>query len=382
MSHKFSMIGCILISLTMALSAFGKDVSAEKEKPRPFIEYITLASQELAHRNLYPTIDLLEDGTLFCVWTVMERVGEKNINIVGAFSVDHGKTWSRPVNIIKSPDMDFDPSTVVAGKRIIVTSTTRPPTNKMSTSITLATRSEDSGRTWSELYQISMNHRYTCGKIHRALQIRNGWLLMPYSWDRILETGSEMTSEGQMDMAIGMMISKDNGLTWFNSADAYAKTKKGKDGAIDGVDEPAIVELNDGTIYTLLRTGNDYLWESRSRDNGLTWDVPTPSPLFGRNAPAALHKITGDRGEIVVIWNKSKVRNPLCAALSNDNCKSWSQPRVLIDTGGPRACYPGCVQAADGTIVVVWEQQHDQGQGHDIRLARFNRAWLTMETKD
>ncbi|MEA1952431.1 MAG: sialidase family protein, partial [Planctomycetota bacterium] len=126
----------------------------------------------------------------------------------------------------------------------------------------------------------------------------------------------------------------------------------------------------------LARTGSTHLYESRSTDEGRTWTTARPSPLFGCNAPAALCRFEADgRRGIMCVWNNAIARHPLSAAASFDGGKTWSKPKsVSGPTGGPQASYPTCTQAADGTLVAVWQQ--DTPGGRDIRSAQFNLAWL------
>jgi lysophospholipase L1-like esterase len=221
-----------------------------------------------------------------------------------------------------------------------------------------------------------MGHRYTCGKTHRGLRLRSGTLLMGYSWEVGLDHGGRLHSEGAMDLRAGVLRSTDNGETWSNGGDTHASYEKAKAGAVSGTDEPAIVELDDGSIYMLMRTGSTHLYEARSTDEGETWHDVQPSPLTGTNAPAALGAVEhgGKRG-IVVVWDNGPERFPLCAAASFDGGRTWSSPR---DIGFPytegQASYPSCVQAPDGTLLAVWQQ--DVAGGRDIRLARFSPEWL------
>jgi len=85
--------------------------------------------------------------------------------------------------------------------------------------------------------------------------------------------------------------------------------------------------------------------------------------------------------DLLVAWDNSTTeRTPLTTALSTDQGRSWSSPKVLVDTQGPeQASYPSAVQASDGTMIVVWQQQLPQS-GREIRVARFNREWLLGNT--
>ena len=94
------------------------------------------------------------------------------------------------------------------------------------------------------------------------------------------------------------MISTDDGLNWHNGGETDAACEPLTPNAVRGTDEPAIVELDDGSVYMLMRTGSDHLYQARSTDEGKTWTAIGPSPLRGSNAPAALcnFQVDGRRG--------------------------------------------------------------------------------------
>lgn len=338
-------------------------------------ERFTIADHtQEASQNSYPCLARLEDGRLFVVWVAARPGNGDRGAIVGAFSNDHGRTWSKPVEILPG-ESELDPSIIVTGERILVTSTVQDGPG-ISTSITRCSRSEDNGKTWGKPYEIPMNHRYTAGKIHRGLKLKSGVLLMGYSWDVICESGKMLGSEGEMRLRTGMMISRDNGLTWTNGEDFDVDCEVVSKWAIHGCAEPAIVELDDGSVYMLVRTGADYLYQARSTDEGKTWTDIGPSPLKGHNAPAALCKFqAGQRRGILCVWDNARERYPLCATASFDGGKTWSKPKDIAGaTGGQQAAYPSCEQAADGTLVAVWFQ--DVSGGRDINCARFTADWL------
>ena len=343
----------------------------------PIFERQIIAPCEKEARKCYPCMARLGDDRLMVVWSSCEG---NRCRIVGGFSDDHGRTWSTPIPLIHTPSgRDYDPSILVSANRVLVTSTTLPVGAGIRTSTTWCTRSEDHGKTWSELFQIPMNHRYTCGKTHHGLRLKSGTLLLGYSWDVICEEGKTLSAEGEMHLRAGVMISTNNGQSWINGGDTDAAYEKISGGAVHGTDEPAIVELPNGSIYMLMRTGSTHLYEARSNDEGRTWTGIHPSPLRGTNAPAALCKfdVAGRRG-IMCVWDNAKTRYPLCGATSFDGGRSWSRPRDIAGpTEGRQASYPSCEQAADGTLVAVWQQ--DVPGGRDVRSARFNLEWLLLD---
>lgn len=317
-----------------------------------------------------PCMARLEDGRLLLVWTTGGDA------ITGVYS-NAGREWSTPVTLLStSTGHDYDPSIVVSGNRIFVTATSTNTGTGIATSTTPCVRSEDNGQTWGDRYEIPMNHRYTCGKCHHGLRLKSGTLLLGYAWDQKCEQGKALASEGDMLLSAGVMISTDNGLAWKNGGDANATYDRIGGGAVSGTDEPAIVELDDGSIYMLMRTGSDHLYQARSTDEGKTWTDIGPSPLRGSNAPAALCNFqVGQRRGILCVWDNAIERFPLCAAASFDGGRTWTNPRDIAGpTGGLQASYPSCEQAVDGSLVAVWQQQ--AASGWDVRCAYFSVEWL------
>ena len=90
----------------------------------PTLERVTISSVRECRIGAYPTLDRLADGRLLCVYSA----------------------------------------------------------------ITVAVRSDDSGRSWSKPYDIPMGHRYTSGKINRGIVLRDGTAMFGYSWDMSLDT--------------------------------------------------------------------------------------------------------------------------------------------------------------------------------------------------
>ena len=369
------MTNCLQVAALVLLFVFQSATTLRADEPR--FEREIIASHEEVPRNCYPCMARLGDDRLMVVWSSCDG---KTCRIVGAFSSDEGRTWSPSIGLIETPGgRDYDPSILVSANQVYVTSTTLPAGEGIRTSTTWCTRSDDNGKTWGQLYQIPMNHRYTCGKTHRGLRLESGTLLMGYSWDVICEEGKTLHSEGEMHLRAGVMISTDNGRSWCNGGDTDASYEKVSGGAVDGTDEPAIVELPDGSIYMLMRTGSTHLFEARSTDEGRTWTGIRPSRLRGTNAPAALcdFEVAGRRG-MMCVWDNAKTRYPLCGAASFDGGRSWSRPRDIAGpTGGLQASYPSCEQAADGTLVAVWQQVVPEGR--DVCCARFNLAWLLTD---
>jgi lysophospholipase L1-like esterase len=329
------------------------------------------------NHNSYPTVATLPDGRLFLTWEAGTGKSS-NTRVVGAFSSDGGRTWDKPETIIDTPLLDCDPTIILTSDEIQVYSTTRPHPEITYTEMWKTSRKFDGAR-WSQPVRMPAYHKYEVGKIHIGMTLADGTLLMPYSWDVLLQAGKSVAGEGKMLLKSGVMRSRDHGQTWTPGGDMFVEvTEKKSARGTGGVCEPAMVLLPGGEIFALLRTSDSWLYQSRSRDGGLSWDTPAPSPLAGHNSPAALCRLRNS-GDVLVVWNNSPLnRWPLDVALSTDGCKTWSKPHTLANKPGFQSAYPSATQAADGTLIAVWFQMLP-GNARELRIARFSRQWLVAE---
>ncbi len=327
-------------------------------------------------RNTIPQVARLADNRLMAVWSTSAK-GVNFSKVYNAFSQDGGKTWGKPnVLMAESGKSMADPNILVDGKRVLVFSTKVSVPNRIDKSWTMVVRSEDNGATWSAIDEIFIPRQYVSGKQHNGIVLRDGSYLVGVAWDRWPEQGMAARSEGEMDLTTGVLISKDGGKKWSLHGALHAVTERTTPGGTTGLCEPSMVELDNGEVLMILRSGAAHHYESRSTDGGVTWSTPVPSPLSGHNTPTALLRLSQNPKEIVAVWNNSPLaRYPLSTALSSDGGKTWSTPRILVRTDGLQVSYPGLTQAVDGTIVAVWQQAAPNG-GRDIRWARYSRDWI------
>jgi predicted neuraminidase len=348
-----------------------------QEKPF-FEEGVVRAPSIKGEINAYPVTSRTSTGNIFVAWS-LSGPGNTDGKIVGAISRDNGRTWSDPVTVIDVPkEFDGDPCIIIDGKRILVYSSSVIPPNKIDNSEVWLATSENDGESWSIPKKIRIPFKYFVGKRHIGLRLKNGVLVMPGSYDLWAEKGTPAKTEGEMDLKSGVLLSSDGGVTWSPHIDLHVSAQKVTPYSTGGVVEPAIVELSNGELYMLMRTGTENLYESRSKDSGITWSAPKPSPLTAHNTPASLWRVDQNPKEIVAVWNNSpRDRFPLSAALSANGGKSWSRPKDIAKSDNKmQISYPGITQSSDGNFVVVWQRQLPERSGRDIRWARFNRAWL------
>jgi lysophospholipase L1-like esterase len=347
------------------------------EKPRPEILTAIPSDGKDFNLNSYPVVAALPDGRLFLAWAAAGGPSGK-MRIAGAFSRDGGRHWDKPETIIDTPLADCDPAIILTPDEIQVYSTTRPGGDIVYTEAWKSSRKYN-GNAWSQPVKMPAHHKYEVGKNHIGLTLADGTLVMPYSWDALLEEEKPVGSEGGMKLKSGVLRSRDGGRSWTPGGDMFVEVpEKVSLRATGGVGEPAMVLLPNGEIFALLRTSDSRHYQSRSRDGGLTWDTPSPSPLAGHNSPSALWRLR-DSGDVLAVWDNSPLnRWPLAAALSKDGCKTWSKPHTLANTPGFQSAYPSATQLADGTLIAVWFQILPN-KTRELRIARFTREWLETD---
>ena len=324
------------------------------------------------YRNTIPQVARLANHHLLAVFSSTAKSGGPG-KVYGATSTDHGRAWGAPKLLMEHATRTMaDPNILVDGNKVFVLATQVNVPNRIDKSWTIAIRSHDHGATWSAPYEIPIPRQYVAGKQHNGIVLRDGTYLVGVAWDKWPERGMAARTEGEMDLTAGVLISKD-GERWTLHGALHANEVQLTPGGTRGLCEPALVELDTGEVLMILRSGGSFHYESRSRDGGLTWSPPQPSALPGHNTPTALYRV---EQALVAVWNNSPLtRYPLSTALSRDGGKTWSAPRVLARDGGLQVSYPGLTQAADGTLVAVW-QQALAGGGRDIRTARFSLPWI------
>jgi len=364
---------------------------------KAFLETGIVATPDgVEHRHFaYPgSLVRLPDGRLLAVFTSTEKESRG----VGTYSADGGRMWGPVVTLFggaklggASSDLEegyADPNLVVVDDKKVLAFCV---SLKLGTEVYDRTRwwrrgSNDGGRTFGPDVELPRHRKYIVGTIHSGLRLRDGTLIMSYSWDKPAEFAGGARGEGGMDLVSGVFRSRDEGKTWTPGADVYASMPRAKgalEHATNGVDEPAAVELPNGDLFMLMRTSDSHLWETRSNDGGLTWSPPEASPLVSHNCPASLERLPD--GAVLAVFNHHpRERARLSATISRDGCRTWSTPRAFAPVGhvdAPEASYPATCQLADGTIVAVWGQIERgvpavPGAKFEIRWARFNRAWV------
>jgi Neuraminidase (sialidase) len=108
--------------------------------------------------------------------------------------------------------------------------------------------------------------------------------------------------------------------------------------------EPAVVQSANGDILALMRTNHpeDYLYQSRSIDGGMTWSKPEQTQMIGH--PADFQLLPD--GKLLAVYGYRHKPHGVRACISKDDGVTWSVENEIIitergahyDLGYPSVC--------------------------------------------
>jgi len=224
---------------------------------------------------------------------------------------------------------------------------------------TYVVRSHDGGRTWQEP---QLMHREWTGAVRDIIETQDGHV--------IFTSMMLLTNPGRNSVLT--YTSRDEGGSWTRSN----IIDLGGIGHHSGVTESTLEKMRDGSLLMYLRTNWGSLWETRSRDKGLTWTDFRSTPIMASSAPAMFKRLKS--GRLVLLWNQSMPqgktsyplrggdrewsevfqsnhREELSVSFSDDEGRHWSDPVVIAKVTKPntQVSYPYFLERNPGEIWVT-----------------------------
>ena len=250
--------------------------------------------------------------------------------------------------------------------------------------------SDNNGRTWSDVKLMILPRREVramsaCIWIDPAGRLWVFWGQSQGQQDGRYGVWAVTTSEPDADeprwtaarrLGDGILLNKPTVLSsgdWLlpasvwkadNSIRVYASSDQGKTFSLRGTanvtpadwrgpDEPMIVERKDGSLWMLVRRRG--IAETVSTDGGRTWSELQRSPLRHPTSRFFVRRLKS--GNLLLVkhgpLDERTRREKLTAYLSSDDGRSW-QGGLMLDERED-VTYPDGVQAADGTITIVYD---------------------------
>ena len=311
-------------------------------------------------RNSESDLIALKDGRLLLGWTEFyagNGADDGAARIVGRVSADGGRTWGGKYTLVdndgKCNVMEVNFLRLGSGdialcylQKNVEVGGTEPPDCRV-----MLRASRDEGQTFGPAKQLTGENRYIETASGRGLCTKGGRILVECD---------------DMDSAF-CLISDDDGANWREGK--HVKPAGG------GCWEPAAVALKDGRVLMFLRTGLGGQYQALSEDGGDTWGEATPSALTGTAAPIAIERIP-TTGDLLAIWNHDvgspRPRNPLTAAISRDDGKTWERFRDIENAPDDAFAYPS-VTFVGATALVAY---FDYRGGISLFLTRIPVGWF------
>lgn len=327
-----------------------------------------------------PALVVSAKGTIlaFCEGRKNSSSDTGDIDIVLRRSFDNGKSWDDMRVILDdgtdtvgnpAPVLDRDTGTIwllitsnlASGPESLIVDGKAPRT-------VWVTYSNDDGETWADLKEITQDVKkptwtwYATGPCH-GIQLRNGRLIIPC--DHVDGTTHDYSKSAYSHV----IYSDDHGKTW-------------QIGGIGqrGTNECVIVETMNNSLHLNSR---NYVGEKRrayawSYDNGeafmdFGWDDKLIEPICQGSMIRFTDAIHNDKNRVLFSNPASINREKMTVRISYDECKNWSDGKVLYE--GPSAYSDLCVMV-DMTIGCLYESGQENPY-ETITFAKFDLEWLT-----
>ncbi|SKB04643.1 BNR repeat-like domain-containing protein [Prosthecobacter debontii] len=240
--------------------------------------------------------------------------------------------------------------------------------------------SDDEAATWSEPVRMLEAPGYFVLNNDRVIQHRSGRLIAPLASHRARNADPE-TSKSFDSRAIALwVISDDEGKTWKEAPQWQALPVPS---TRTGLQEPGIVELEDGSLLSFFRTDQGVQYECRSKDRGESWTPVAPGPLNSPASPASLKRLP--RGSaLLAVWNDhsgdfpfvEKKRTPLVIGLSDDGGHTWSAKKVIESDPEGWYCYTALHFVEDAVLLAYCAGDAHVGGLNRLRIRRIEWADL------
>lgn len=324
--------------------------------------------------NHQPAITWCDNGDLLAIWFSCDQESSREMVVLGSRLRNGSGSWEPASVFFHVPTRNLTGSSLCR-----LDDGTLLHMNGVSLSgewqnlALCARRSTDNGATWSAPVLVAPEHTKRHQVIAGPVILSDGTIIQCCDAG---PTGEDGTA---------VHLSTDNGYTWKDPWDGapLPEFKEGGIGTTIAGIHAGLVELKDGSLLALGR-GNSIdgrMPQSRSYDRGTTWQYSaTDFPPLGSGQRLVLKRL--DEGPVMLASFGAK---GLFISISDDECRSWSKPRLVSSTeartldGGawtgsfimdkdhaePKG-YLACTQTPDGTIHLLSSRMH----------YRFNLAWI------
>jgi len=348
------------------------DIEATKENPR----------------NSEGAFVTLKSGRVLFLYTQFYGGGadESPARIVSVYSDDAGQTWSRGPRVVVEN----------AGRQNVMSvSLLRLQSGKVGLFYLIKHSlhdcrpwmqvSTDEAETWSAPRLVVEAPGYFVLNNDRVVQLSTGRLIAPVAFHRARRSDPQDHRTWDARALDLWYLSDDEGQTWREANDWWAAPLPSR----SGLQEPGVVELADGRVFTWARTDLGAQWGCVSTNGGLSWPPPAATSLQSPLSPASIKRLPGSADLLAVLNDHSGAfpfpqgkRTPLVAAISSDGGRTWPTRRLLEDDPAGVYCYTA-IHFVDGAVLLAYFDFRGMRSpsANQLRLRCVSLDWLRGAAK-
>lgn len=305
-----------------------------------------------------PGIERSPEGRLFVCWyTGGAKEPSPDNTVLLTYSDDQGETFAEPVSMAgpRNGSRAFDPTLWrdPNGTLWYIFNRSDKETAEHGVYARTCEHPDAPNPAWSGEFRVGYDEAPFSFRMNKPVVLTTGEWIMPVT--HAPEPVYDWFARGMQLQGVG--ISVDSGRNW-----KLHGAVKSPPWALENM----IVELFDGRLWMLIRTGSGVLWQSFSSDGGRTWSPGEPSAIANPGSRFFIRRLAS--GNLLLVNHHSFTgRSHLTAHLSTDDGKTFNDGLLLDERSG--VSYPDGVQAADGLIRVIYDRDR-RGAG-EILLATF-----------
>lgn len=306
--------------------------------------------------NLLP----LPNGDLLCTWFGGTQEGIADISAYYSRLKKGSQTWTKAVKLSNDATRsEQNPLFFLAPDNVLWLLYTAQIAGNQDTAIVRYRQSHDFGETWGPIKTLLEDPNKGIFIRQPITVMPNGDWLLPVFYC-IAKPGEKWV--GSYDTS-GVMISKDNGKTWFS---------------VDVPDSLGCVHMNilllkDNSLYALFRSRwADNIYASRSTDGGYHWSTPIATNLPNNNS--SIQATVLNNGHIALVFNQSSAKDAIARRISlydeieDESCANKKEAEIIDGQknafwGAPRAPMSLAISMDNGE---TWPyiRHMDEGDGY------------------
>jgi len=341
-------------------------------------------------RNSEGAFVTLKSGRVLFLYTQFYGGGadESPARIVSVHSDDAGRTWSREPQVVVEN---------TAGRNVMSVSLLRLQSGKLALFYLIKNSwhdcrpwlqlSGDDARTWSPPQLVVDAPGYFVLNNDRVVQLGSGRLVVPVAFHRSrISDPKDRRSFDSRAIAL-WFLSDDEGKTWREANDWWAAPLPSR----TGLQEPGVVELADGRLFSWTRTDLGAQFGCVSTNAGASWSPPVATSLRSPVSPASIKRLPGS-AELLAVFNDHSGqfpftpgrRTPLVAAISRDGGQTWPTRKIIEDDPAGSYCYTA-IHFVEGAVLIGYfdfRALTKDPLANRLRVRRLERDWLTCPSSE